>query len=68
MTRFYADLNPAYPSTGEHRWRVFRRDGLTVQAVGKSYRCRRSAETAATRFYVAFAMINLGLVRGEVEQ
>lgn len=68
MTRFYADLNPAYPSRGEHRWRVFQREGLRVRAVGKSYRSRRSAETAATRAYVAHAMSALGLVTKEIEQ
>lgn len=68
MTRFYADLNPAYPARGEHRWRVFRREGLCCRSVGKSYRSRRSAEMEATRLYVACALCNVGLLRREVEQ
>jgi hypothetical protein len=66
--RFYADLNPAYPSRGEHRWRVFRVQGLECRSIGKSYRSRRSAEAAAVRAYVDAALGNLGFAPRELEQ
>jgi hypothetical protein len=58
--RFFADLNPAYPATGQHRFRVFMRDGAKLIVLGKSFRSRKSAERRACELQVQHNLAALG--------
>jgi hypothetical protein len=66
-TRFFADLNPAYPSKGQRRWCVFRREGadwstLSIADGGRSFATRKSAERHACVLMVEHALAALGIV------
>jgi hypothetical protein len=59
--RIFADLNPAYPSKGQHRYAILRREGNALTIVGKSYRSRRSAERAACELQTRASLEALGI-------
>ena len=60
IARFFADLNPAYPSKGQHRWAVFLHEGDKLSVV-RSFRSRRSAERLACMLQVRHRLGVLGL-------
>lgn len=53
---FFADLNPAYPSRGQHRYSVFRRepDGSATRLTSRSFVTLRRAARAAHQMQVTF--------------
>ena len=65
-TRFIADLNPRYPSRGEHRWTVFRCESnstaVNATVERRSFRARKSAERHACRLQVAETFLTLGIL------
>jgi len=55
MTKFYADLNPAWPSKGERRYAIFRReDNGETHKLWRQYNALRPANVAAYKLQVQY--------------